>query len=390
MDIRKISFILISILVTFVCFNFASGQEDVKQPALVVFHSPTCHSCIRIKNETIPKIEKEFKARIKIEYRDVTDVENYKLLLALKEKYRSQIKIDLPVFFFQGHFLNGEGNVEKGLKALIEESLNKETPQTHRLPYIDLIARFKAIEPLTVVSAGLVDGINPCAFTVIVFFISFLALQGYVKRDLIIIGLVFIFAVFLTYLLIGVGLFGFLYRLKSFWFISRVFNFTIGIFSIALGCLAVYDFFKFKKTRETTGLVLQLPAAVKKQIHSIIGLHYRKTKGHAGRPDIFRLALSALITGFLVSVLEAVCTGQVYLPTISFVLKAAPLKLQALGYLLLYNLMFITPLFIIFLLALMGVTSEQFSQFLKKRLLTVKILMAGLFFSLGIFLLWRG
>jgi len=102
------------------------------------------------------------------------------------------------------------------------------------------------------------------------------------------------------------------------------------------------------------------------------------------------LILSAFITGLLVSLLEAVCTGQVYLPTIAFVLKASSFKLQALGYLLLYNIMFIVPLIVIFVFALMGTTSNQFSGFLKKHLGLIKVFMAVLFFSLGIFLLWRG
>jgi cytochrome c biogenesis protein CcdA len=98
---------------------------------------------------------------------------------------------------------------------------------------------------------------------------------------------------------------------------------------------------------------------------------------------------SALVAGFLVSLLEAVCTGQVYLPTISFVLKSTTLKFQALAYLLLYNIMFIAPLVVIFALALLGTSSQQFSDFLKKRLGVIKILMAVLFFALGIYLLWR-
>jgi predicted transporter len=55
----------------------------------------------------------------------------------------------------------------------------------------------------------------------------------------------------------------------------------------------------------------------------------------------------------------------------------------------LYNLMFIAPLSVIFIFALTGVTSADFSRFLKKHMLLVKALMALLFFGLGIFLLWR-
>jgi len=360
-------------------------------PTLIFFHSPNCRECIKAKTEVMPAIESEFKGKIEIDYRDITDIENYKFLLSLKEKYKAKIKIDLPVLFFEGKFLEGKEVTESSLKGLIVQSL-KIPPKEIGLLKIDLLERFKNLRPLAIIVAGLEDGINPCAFTVIVFFVSFLALQGYRKRELIVIGLTFIFAVFLTYLSIGLGIFNFLYAIKGIWIVIRAVNVLVGLFSIVLGILALYDFFKFKKTGQTEGLFLQLPQSVKNRIHYIIGLHYRKHKDSdavAVKPHIFKLFLSALITGFLVSLLEAVCTGQLYLPTITFVLKTTPLKLQAFGYLLLYNLLFIVPLLAIFFFALFGVTSEQFGRFLKKHLGTIKILMALLFFSLGVFLIWR-
>ncbi len=393
MQIKKIISISACIVIGLGFFVFAHGQTQAPQDdKLVVFYSPSCHTCIEAKATVIPDIEKEFKGKIQIEYRDISDMENYKLLLSLKEKYGSKIESIWPVFYFRGHFLNGSGKIQNGLRALISQSLSQKAEAKEGLPSIDLIAYFKTFQPLAVIGAGLTDGINPCAFTVIVFFISFLSLQGYKRTELIIIGLTFICAVFITYLAIGLGLFGFFYKLSGFWLISKIFNLTIGILSIILGFLALYDFFKFKRTGQTEGLILQLPAGIKNQIHSLIGLHYRKAKESGGkvlRLHILRLALSALIVGFLVSILEAVCTGQVYLPTITFVLKVSHLKLQALGYLVLYNIMFIVPLFIIFLFALLGVTSEQFSKILKKHLSAIKIVMAILFFSLGVFLLWR-
>ena len=393
MHTRKLISISICILISLVFSVFAYSQTQAPEnDVLIIFHSPSCHKCIETKATLMPDIEREFKGRIQLEYRDIADIENYKLLLSLKEKYGSKIEHILPVFFFSGHFLNGKGQIKEALRVLIAKSLKSKPEGKQGLPSIDLLAYFRTFEPLAIAGAGLTDGINPCAFTVIVFFISFLSLQGYKKRELIIIGLAFIFAVFITYLAIGLGLFSFLYGLRGFWLISRIFNLTVGIFSIILGILAVYDFFKFKRTAQTEGLLLQLPQGIKNRIHSLIGSHYRRTKEENGKTlklHILRLALSALIVGFLVSILEAVCTGQVYLPTITFVLKITRFKLQALGYLILYNIMFIVPLFIIFLFALLGVTSEQFSRILRKHLSSIKILMAVLFFGLGIFLLWR-
>jgi len=56
----------------------------------------------------------------------------------------------------------------------------------------------------------------------------------------------------------------------------------------------------------------------------------------------------------------------------------------------LYNIMFIVPLAVIFVFALAGVSSGQFTKFLHRHFLAVKILMACLFFMFALFLLWRG
>jgi glutaredoxin-related protein len=372
--------------------GMASAQNQ-DQKSVLFFYSPSCHECMKIKSEIIPKIQADFKDKINIEYRDTGDIENYKYLLSLRDQYGASQDMKVPIIFYEGKFLSGEAAISEDLGSLIRGSFSQAGVKETKEPGFDIVKHFLSFTPLAVVSAGLIDGINPCAFTVIVFFMSFLGFQGYRKKDLTVVGIFFIFSVFLTYLLLGLGFFGFFYSLKGFWLFRRVFNFAIGIFSISLGFLAIYDFIKFKKTGKTEGLALQLPNAVKNKIHRIIGMHYRKTGGPESRgkkASVFILISTALSTGFIVSILEAVCTGQVYLPTITFVLKATKFKLEAFGYLLLYNLMFIAPLFIIFLFSLAGVTSEQFSGFLRRNLLTTKILMAILFLGLGLFLIWRG
>ena len=389
---KKIAVCLFFTLLGSCGLPYAYGQQQqAKLPTLMVFYSLSCHRCEELRSQVLPAIEKKFAGKVNVAYFEIGDIQNYKLLVGLKEKHGVKGSQALPVFYFQGHFLSGEGDV----RAALEWLLSASSGQAQAAPdaeNIDLVAHFKSFAPLAVVSAGLIDGINPCAFTVIVFFISFLALQGYRRRQLAAIGLVFILAVFLTYLLIGVGLFSFLYQFRHFWIFVKVFNLSVGVLSLLLGVLAVYDLVRFKKTKQTDGMALQLPQAVKNQIHAVIGRYYRRGKENgqvipvADRP-LAPLLASALVTGFLVSILEAVCTGQVYLPTITFVMKTSSLKIQALGYLVLYNAMFIAPLVAIFLFALLGVTSAKFSDVLRRNFLAVKILMAVLFFSLGAFLL---
>ncbi len=371
---------------------FALDKQEL--PKLIIFHSPGCHRCVEVKQDIMPAIENEFKDKVIFEYRDVGEAQNYKMLLGLLQKNGASLTFNIPLFYSEGKFLGAEGDLRNNLRNFILEGLKKEGNYPgESIAAFDLIAYFKGFVPATIIIAGLEDGINPCAFTVIVFFISFLAAQGYRRRELILIGSSFIFAVFLTYLNIGLGIFNFFYRFRDFWIFTRLLNLIIGSLSILFGILAIYDFIKFKKTGITDGLILQLPKPVKERIHKVVGFFYRRTpqeKQDNSLPSLNKLIASAFISGFLVSLLEAVCTGQVYLPTISFVLKTSALKLQALTYLLLYNIMFIIPLIVIFVLALLGVSSRQFSDFLKRHLGLIKIFMAVLFFSLGIFLIWRG
>jgi len=366
----------------------AADKQDLSR--LIIFHSPSCHRCIQVKQEIMPGIEQEFKNKIIFDYRDVSQLENYKMLLGLLQGNPEGLKFQVPLFYLGGKFLTAQGQLRDNLRDFITAGIKSKSSLGFNP--VDLAGYFKTFVPAAVVFAGLSDGINPCAFTVIVFFISFLALQGYRKKELVLIGLIFIFAVFLTYLGIGLGIFNFFYSFSGFWVATHLLNMVIGTLSIAFGIFAIYDFIIFKKTGSAEGLVLQLPKPIKERIHKVVGFFYRKSfqeKQEKSKPALGRLVISALITGFLVSLLEAVCTGQVYLPTISFVLKSTTFKLQALGYLLLYNIMFIVPLLVIFVLALLGTSSQQFSGFLRKRLGSIKILMAILFFGLGVYLLWR-
>ena len=211
-------------------------------------------------------------------------------------------------------------------------------------------------------------------------------------REIVVIGLIFIGSVYLTYVLIGLGIFHVLYSLQGFWLLTRIINITVGCISILFSIYALYDFIQYKRNKSTDDMLLSLPQSIKNQIHKVIGTQYRthdKTKDSSFKKHLVGLAVSALITGFLVSVLEAVCVAKIYLPTIIFVLKTTSFKLKALIYLLLYNLLFVVPLLVIFGFALAGTTSERFQRILKGHLGTIKILMGIMFLALGIFLILR-
>jgi len=250
------------------------------------------------------------------------------------------------------------------------------------------IDRFKNFGPLTIITASLLDSINPCAFTVIVFFVSFLTFAGYSRKAMVVVGSAFILAVFISYILIGLGIFQFLRQLAIFYILAKIVYLVTAFLALGLGFYSLYDAWIYHKTKDVDKIVLKLPGIIKARIQGVIR---EKTDIRGMREKNNRhlsaLLLSALTSGFIVSILEFVCTGQLYLPTIVYILGIPALRMKALFYLLIYNFIFILPLIIILYLGVLGVTSGQFANFFRRHLSLVKFSTAALFFVLGCTLL---
>lgn len=284
---------------------------------------------------------------------------------------------------------NTEGMDGEGVKYIYIESSDPDEPAI-KLKLIcnvqrqseAVISRFLSFGVLTVMGAGLIDGFNPCAFTVLVFFISFLTFAGYKKRELAVLGITFILAVFATYVLIGLGLFKFIQSLELFGFLSRIIYLSIAGLAIILGIYSLYDWYIYNKTKDPQRIKLRLPDFIKRRTQKII-----QDSARDKNKTMIELVVTVFLSGFLVSLLESICTGQTYVPTIAYVVREPSLRASALGYLALYNIMFILPLAIILIAALKGVSSETFSKIARGHLGTIKLLTAGLFFLLGVLLL---
>ena len=242
----------------------------------------------------------------------------------------------------------------------------------------NIIAHFRSMSWVTVVLAGLVDGINPCAFATLIFFISYLSLSGRKGKEILLVGTAFTIGVFLAYLLIGLGFYRILDLLGN--WLSILGKIVYGITAVLCLVFSVLSFSDYLKTKkgDLGDMALKLPDKLRSRINETI----RK-----GR-NIESYALGAFGTGLVVSLLELACTGQVYLPTIIYVSSVPELRLQSVGYLILYNVMFILPLIIIFILAFYGTSSKQLTTFIQKRGSGIKLAMSILFLVLAIWLGW--
>lgn len=397
---KKLSILLLALLFFFIYFSkfdIAQAKEKINHVRrtplftekssnvvkLKLFYTSTCKYCIALKKDFLPKIISKYKDKIEIEYLNIADRENFKLYLALEKEFN--VKMRVPSILVGNKLLVGSTQIKDNLESILDSDILKQ----HRtqISQIDLLQKFLSFSPLAIILAGLIDGINPCAFTVLIFFISFLSLMGYKKKELIVVGLSFIFAVFLTYLAIGLGLFRGLYELKQFYIFLKITYYVLAAFCFILAYLNLLDFLEYRKTKSADSMRVKLPKSVRTKINSIIGMFYRRdTKDDK---PVVRLGLitATFVVGFLISLLEAVCTGQVYLPTIVFILKEPNLRLRALSYLLLYNFMFVFPLLLILLLAILGVSSKKLEEFFRKKIALIKFSMFLLFIGLGIFLI---
>lgn len=124
-------------------------------------------------------------------------------------------------------------------------------------------------------------------------------------------------------------------------------------------------------------MTLQLSGASKGRIHEVI----RRTARNRN------FVVLAFGVGALISFLELACTGQVYAPTILYMLKNG--RAEAVGYLALYNAAFVLPLVAVMTAAFFGMRSEQLIAFLRRHAAAVKFALAALFLALAVSLLLR-
>lgn len=174
--------------------------------------------------------------------------------------------------------------------------------------------------------AALADSINPCAFSILVLTIAFLFSLGKSRRDILKIGGAYVLGIFLVYIAIGLGILQALHLFNTPHFMAKV----GAILLMALGGInLINEFFP------AFPIKLRIPHAA-----------------HAKMAEFMNKASvpTAFLLGGLVGLCEFPCTGGPYLMVLGL-LHDQQTFLPGLGYLFLYNMIFILPLAIILLVA---------------------------------------
>ena len=356
-------------------------QSQNGKPDVYVFTSPTCGHCMHFRQEFYPKLIKEFKDEVNFIEVDTSDGKGSLQLRNLAMKYGLE-HYGVPCLIVGKKCLIGypseiKEEAQNAIKTAIKENL-----KTKEIEDVNAKEAFSKFTLAMIIINGLIDGINPCAFAVIVFLISFLTIYHYDRREVILIGSSYCLAVFITYILLGLGLFNALYALRGFQTFNKYFYIVTASICIILFLLSIYDFLVYLRTKNSKEMLLTLSTNLKIRINKIIGFFLRGKKH-----STVGLVLASFAVGFSVSLVEAVCTGQVYVPTIVAILKDPTLRIKAWLYLLMYNVMFILPLLSVFILCAVGIKSEGINNFFKKHLAIAKLCLSLVFLGLAIMLL---
>jgi cytochrome c-type biogenesis protein len=167
--------------------------------------------------------------------------------------------------------------------------------------------------------SALLDSVNPCAFSILFLTVAFLFSTGKSRKDILKIGGLYILGIFLTYVLIGVGILQ----------VLNFFNIPNGLAKLGAVILIVFALINL-----INEFFPQFPIKLKipQSAHNLIANKIEKAT-----------KVSALLLGFLVGMFEFPCTGGPYLFVLGL-LHDNNTSISGLGYLIYYNIIFILPL----------------------------------------------
>ncbi len=338
-----------------------------------------CAHCDTFVEKDLPELTERYGVTFSVEVRDILSTEGYAECRDRLAEMDRDFRI-FPVLFVGNNAYQGNSAITAGLEAEIEHLLETGSFRDQVPPTLDgslegddiALSMRESISFLPVFLAGLADGINPCAFATMLFLVSLMAMIGKNRGQLLLVGLLYAATIFVTYYALGLGLLTLLRQAMNVSALRLILRLAVSVSAVIFGSLALRDALLIRRgrSREAT---LQLGAQTKRRIHAVM----RSGFGSSG------LILGTIGAAFLVSLLELACTGQLYLPTIAYLVQTGSTEAGELLALAIYNVAFILPLLALFLAVFFGVGSATANRWFRRNAPAAKALTAGALFVLA-------
>ena len=344
-----------------------SPIEPVVDGKVVIyfFYNQDCSEC----THTLPLVQEYARTHpdVIVRFYDIKDSPGNRALFSrFNQEYNAGF-VAVPTAFVGPYVLEGYDQIATELDekvALTGESVqgNSTPVQTPTQVGEKQGDSYVLTIPL-VIGAALVDGINPCAFSVLIFLLLTIMSLGS-RRKMLEVGVSFVIAVFVFYFFSGLGLFTAI-QISG---VSQAISVVAAFIALAAGALSFRDAF-----RKEGGPALAIPESRKGMIERFARV--------GSVPAAFAL-------GILVGMFELPCTGGIYLAILSLLSQEMTL-VQGIPLLLLYNLVFILPLVIILAVVSYGISAERLDTWRVEKRKLVRVIMGLVMVGLGILLLWE-
>ncbi|MFZ6015477.1 MAG: cytochrome c biogenesis protein CcdA [Patescibacteria group bacterium] len=373
-----------SIIVSFLFFIvlsvadvYAQEQKDVE---LYFFYGQGCPHCAAMES-FLERLESQYPNLKVQDYEIYSDRYGQALFQELANAYGRQIE-GVPTVFIDDKVIVGFSSaIGQSLEQEIircseadcgspADKLVKSTEQENEILHIvgesdplqspEKIEFVQTITIPAILAAAAVDAINPCAFAVLIILLT-TVLAGSSRRRALLAGLAFSASIYISYLLMGVGLYSAIQISGA----THYIYIAVAVLAIIIGLFNLKDFLWYGKW-----FVMEVPMSWRPKLKAVI-------RGVTSVPGAFMI-------GFVVSLFLLPCTSGPYIVILGLLSKTAT-RNTAFLYLLLYNFIFILPMLIITFLIYWGFTSvEKAEEWRQKRLKTLHLIAGLIIFFLGV------
>lgn len=358
-----------------------SAGSEPSAATLVFFEKPGCDECARVARE-LARLQKEYPD-LQVETCTITSPEGMEKNAVLCRRFdvTARDRSLAPAVFSSRGYLARKRLDEPALRRLAAEEVihakkraespasSETTPDETARARRDIADAYAGMTLGIVLLGGLIDGVNPCAFATLVFFLSYLRLARRSRRETLLMGTVFIASVYLTYFAIGLLFHELIGVLRTLHTWKTALDLLFAALAALAAALSFRDALLARRGRQQD-MSLKLPAFLQNRIRAITRRQIRARS----------IVLSACVSGILISALELACTGQVYAPIIYQIRLGSS---SAVGLLALYNLAFIVPLIVIFWIGSRS-GGDRLAAFQQRHAALVKSLLGFLFLALAV------
>ncbi len=362
------------------------------------FNEPGCEECAMVKDQILPELEQRYGGGYVLERLDLGVMTNY-LRLVSYQKTLGEVNAHVYMVLNGRRIFSGFKDIKANLFAAMDQVVSEQmqgpavsatdaaittaSPASPDKPGVQavLTSRIKQFSLAGILMAGLLDALNPCAMATIVFFMSLLSAAGVRGRGILMAGGAFALGSFMTYTALGFGILRVIHLFEGFHAVKTVANTVMAAILVVLAILSLRDAFRYRASHNPREISIKLPSRLMRKGHEVM----KSGMGHRN------IVIGGFVTGVVVTGLESVCTGQIYIPTLVMLIKCGGgYSLKAVGYLIAYNVMFVVPLVVLFVLVYQGLKWQAVMEWSKRNVAISKTLMALFFLTMAVLMVVMG